>query len=232
MKKEYTSCTWQNSNQCEECRNKNALNCRWKASDLVLFFMIAMPAMLGTLSGTILIGLCQGVWWPTIVYILFFPIILGVFETRFLCSHCPFYAEDGKVLHCIANHGLFKIWRYHPEPMNRFEKILMIILAIVFVILLPGSILGYDIWYFAISPLYNNITLFTVVSLTVVVAMSLIGMVFIMAKSVCSKCVNFSCPFNMVKKSIRDDYLRKNPVMLKAWEDKGYKLGESEDKKT
>jgi hypothetical protein len=32
----------------------------------------------------------------------------------------------------------------------------------------------------------------------------------------------------MVKKINRDEYLRKNPIMLKAWEEKGYKLDDKE----
>lgn len=184
--------------------------------------------MLGSLAGAIIIGLSHSIWWPTITYILFFPIILGVFESRFLCSHCPYYAEEGKVLHCLANHGILKLWRYHPEPMNKFEKTLMILLALSFGVLIPGTIFGYNIWYFASSPQYNNITLFAIISLTVIVAMTIIGMVFMMAKTMCSKCVNFSCPFNMVKKINRDEYLRKNPIMLKAWEEKGYKLDDKE----
>jgi hypothetical protein len=38
----------------------------------------------------------------------------------------------------------------------------------------------------------------------------------------CSKCPNFSCPLNVVPKSVVDDYLRHNTVMRKAWEEQGH----------
>ena len=40
----------------------------------------------------------------------------------------------------------------------------------------------------------------------------------------CSKCPNFSCPLNWVPKNNVDEYLKKNPVMRKAWEENGYIL--------
>ena len=39
------------------------------------------------------------------------------------------------------------------------------------------------------------------------------------------KCVNFSCLFNRVPKEVVDEYLKKNEVMRKAWEEAGYKTG-------
>ena len=44
-------------------------------------------------------------------------------EIRVLCSHCPYYAEEGRILHCLANHGTIKLWKYHPEPMRFWEKL-------------------------------------------------------------------------------------------------------------
>ena len=35
------------------------------------------------------------------------------------CSHCPYWAEEGNVLHCHANYGVFKIWKFNPKPMSR-----------------------------------------------------------------------------------------------------------------
>jgi hypothetical protein len=221
-----TTCTWKDASQCEGCANKGKLNCRWKSGDLILFLIIVFPGMLGTLAGTVIIGLTQGVWWPTIAYILFYPVILGIAEIRFLCSHCPYYAEKGLVLHCLANHGMLKIWRYHPEPMNRLEKTLMVLLGLLFLILLPGSILGYNIWFFTANmSQFGSTILIAVISLTVVTILSIIALAFVMVKQVCANCVNFSCPLNRVDKDRRDAYLMKNPVMKKAWEDSGYTVG-------
>ena len=47
----------------------------------------------------------------------------------------------------------------------------------------------------------------------------------ILGRNTCLKCVNFSCLFNRVPKEVVDEYLKKNEVMRKAWEEAGYKLG-------
>jgi hypothetical protein len=47
----------------------------------------------------------------------------------------------------------------------------------------------------------------------------------ILGKNTCSKCVNFSCFFSRVPKEVVDEYLKKNEVMRKAWEEAGYKIG-------
>jgi hypothetical protein len=225
------SCTWKDETQCRDCVNRDVLLCRWSGSDLFIFFCLVMPGMLGAIAGTVLIWMVRGAWWPFAAYLLFFPVVLGIAEARFLCCHCPYYAQEGRILHCLANHGLPKIWRYHPEPMNRLEKGLMIALIAVFLLLLPASILGYDIWFFAGHiAAYGDIALIAVISLTAVTAMSELTAAAVMAKHVCSACVNFSCPFNGVDKAHVDAYLEKNPVMRKAWEEKGYRLGaEKED---
>jgi len=59
---------------------------------------------------------------------------------------------------------------------------------------------------------------------------SLISLAFIMVKYICALCINFSCPFNRVRKEQRDAYLEKNEVMKKAWVESGYKLAQETDK--
>lgn len=226
------SCTWKAADQCANCENQNSLNCRWKVSDLLLFMATVLPAMLGCITGTVLIWIVQGAWWPTITYILFFPIVLGVAETRFLCSHCPYYAQEGRVLHCLANHGLLKFWRYHPEPMNKLEKVLMVFLGIIFLLPMPGAILGYNIWFFVENlSRYGQPALIAVIGFSVVTMGSIVALAFVMVKHICVSCINFSCPFNRVDKNRRDAYLQRNPIMKKAWEESGYQMGERSGKK-
>lgn len=222
------SCAWKDTAQCEDCVNQGVLHCRWKAADLFLFLTVLMPEFLGPLAGTVLIWVTQGVWWPFVGYLFFIPIFLGLAETRFLCSHCPYYAQKGHVLHCLANHGVPKVWRYHPGPMNRPEKWLMYAFVILLLVLVPGAILGYNIWFFAQNYAeYGNAALIAVISLTALIFVSLIAGGTVMYRYICRTCVNFSCPFNGVDKAHVDAYLIKNPVMCKAWEEKGYRLGDS-----
>lgn len=221
------SCIWEDENQCENCLNKNRLHCRWRLSDLLFFGFAFFPLMLCVLAGTILIGSVRHIWWPALAYILFFPIVLGLAETRFLCSHCPYYNQKGIVLHCLANHGFIKIWRYRPEPMNKAEKSFMVILMLLLLILIPFSVLGYDIWYFAKNAsLFGNIILASCICLGIITLFSAASFAFIMLKYFCKECVNFSCPFNLADKKQVDAFLLKNDVMRKAWEDRGYLLDE------
>ncbi len=49
------------------------------------------------------------------------------------------------------------------------------------------------------------------------------GVIFFgtLRKTTCSRCVNFSCPLNLVPNDVVDEFLGRNPVMRKAWEEKG-----------
>jgi len=230
--KKIVSCTWGEPESCFGCINQNKLHCRWKFDDLLIFNVLTLPVMFGALAGTVAIGLAQHAWWPMIAYILSFPLMLGVAETRVLCSHCPFYAQDGKVLHCLANHGLLKIWHYHPEPMSRLEKRIFIGIFVAFV-LMPMGILGYNIVFFSLHyAQYGIITLIFAVCLFVLTALSFASLGTVLLKRICAVCINFSCPLNRVEKENVDAYLRKNPAMKQAWKEKGYRIDfEEGDKK-
>lgn len=166
---------------------------------VLLSFNVFIPAVIGMVLGGYAIYLIgYGAFW------LFF---FGFFEIRILCSHCPFYAEKGSVLHCPANYGLPKVWKYHPEPMSLFEKVALVIgIAILFGYPLPFLILGSQFVLLGLT-CYAGVLWF-----------------FVMQKDVCSKCVNFSCPLSRVPKEVVDEYLRRNAVIREAWEAKGYKL--------
>ena len=151
--------------------------------------------------------------------------MFGFFEIRFLCSHCPYYAEDGKILHCLANHGSFKFWRYHPEPMNGFEKFMMYFLISTMFFLFPLSVLGYGIWFISVNfYVYGLIALLGVIGITIANIASSFSFVTTLKLFFCTSCVNFSCPLNTVPKPVIDEYLRKNDVMRKAWEKSGWQL--------
>ena len=62
--------------------------------------------------------------------------------------------------------------------------------------------------------------------LALIALAGLISFGFSLKKHVCTRCVNFSCPANGVPKEIVDAYLRRNPVMRRAWEESGYQLSQ------
>ncbi|MCK4777040.1 MAG: hypothetical protein KAS39_01610, partial [Actinomycetia bacterium] len=137
-------------------------------------------------------------------FMLFF---FTLWEIRILCSHCPYYAEKGKTIHCIANYGMPKLWKYRPGPVSMAEKIQLFIgFIILFGYPFPFMIIGRK-YMLAVFSLWGVILFF-----------------WTLQKYTCTKCVNFSCPLNRVEKEVVDQYLRKNPVMRKAWEENGWKF--------
>jgi hypothetical protein len=171
--------------------------------DLVQFLLLAFGVFLPALLGMVLGG--YGLY--LIGYAAFWVFFFGVFEIRILCSHCPYYAERGFTLHCPANYGLPKFWRYRPEPMKRWERVaLLVCFAILFGYPLPFLVLGSQ-WVLLALTVYAGIV-----------------WAVVMQRNVCNRCVNFSCPLNQVPKAVVDDYLRRNPVMREAWEASGYRL--------
>ena len=208
-KNPFKICIWESteeSESCEDCSLKNIIHCKIRGSDTLLFvigFLIFLiPALIGMVTG--------GFGWWLVGYFLYWFIFFEIWENRILCSHCPFYAEDGgkgHILHCYANYGLYKTWSYNPAPMTISHKIQFIIaVAILFGFPLPFLVISQQFLFLAISCI--GITLWLI----------------ILKKKICLTCLNFSCPFNGVKKETVDEFLKRNPVMLEAWEKSGYKI--------
>jgi len=98
-------------------------------------------------------------WWPIIVYgalAVFF--IIGGIEIRVVCTHCPYYSSESKILRCYGMTGSLKIWKYHPEPMRFWEKAVE---ALYFILMLcwPVSFEAYLIWLVVSN--YNVYGLYT-----------------------------------------------------------------------
>jgi hypothetical protein len=200
----YDICTWRPATECQGCSLADELKCRFDRGDLLhflgSFLGFALPAFIGVIRG--------GYGWFLLGWVAFWLVFFELWEIRILCSHCPYYAERSATLHCIANYGSLKVWRYHPEPMSRSEKIQ---LWIGFVILggYPFPLLllaGEFLW-------------------AVGAAWGLVMFFWTLRKETCSRCVNFSCPLNAVPRELVDAYLERNPVMRQAWEESGWIIG-------
>ncbi len=193
----YNICTWRPISMCRDCSIAGRLKCRYNSGDLhhfiCLFLTFAIPAFIGMILG--------GYGWYILGEVGFMIFFFTLWEIRILCSHCPYYAEKGRVLHCIANYGSLKVWKYHPEPMSKSEKVQLII---GFIILcgypFPFLILGGQ-YILAFLALWGGIMFF-----------------WTLQKYTCSKCINFSCPLNRVSKEVVEEFLKRNSVMRKAWE--------------
>ena len=190
---------------CTECRMSGTLMCRYKPIDLAGFLLGFLP--FGTAT---FVGLLQGGYgWYLLGWLAYWLFFFFGWEARILCSHCPFWAEGGRVLHCHANYGVYKIWRFHPEPMRTLEKAQFMLGSAMFI--------GYPFVFLLLGKQYG---------MTLVAAAAAIGAGFTLKRHACSRCINFSCPLNSVPKTIVDAYLKLNPAMREAWEASGYRLGE------
>ncbi len=189
---------------CSDCSIKDSVECQFQRRSLirfaVLFLFCATPAFMGVILA--------GFGWFLIGWALYIVFFLQIWENRILCSHCPYYAEEGRSLRCHANYGLLKIWKFNPGPMSRWEKLQFMLGIIIFV--------TYPLPFMAVGGQYS---FFLLSSLGILVFFAGLRL-----KS-CIRCVNFSCPLNRVPKEVVDTFLRLNPVMRRAWEEAGYKVG-------
>jgi hypothetical protein len=48
--------------------------------------------------------------------------------------------------------------------------------------------------------------------------------ILIIQLKVCTDCINFSCPLNRVSKSVRNEFIKRNIIIKRAWEEAGYKI--------
>ncbi|MBN1262382.1 MAG: hypothetical protein JXB35_17010 [Anaerolineae bacterium] len=212
-------CTWDENADCAACGLQSQLACKWDGQLLRVFWATFLPTLALCLLGVSLVGLVTGRWWMLIGFIAYFLLMLGVLEIRFLCSHCPFYAEEGKILHCLANHGSFKFWKYRPEPMNGFERFLMIFLVATVFGIVPWAIEGYGIAFLAANrATFGMPLLWAMIGITVASVVAGGSALVILRTVFCTQCVNFSCPLNTVPQPVVAAYLRRNPVMREAWE--------------
>ena len=205
-KNPFNICIWKAKEECGDCSLHNEIHCEMHRSDTLMFGGSAMLFFIPSIGGMLLGGM-----WPWVIgYFIYWLIFFELWENRVLCSHCPFYAEDGgqgHTLHCYANYGLYKTWPYNPSPMSRSHQIQFLVALTIF-----G---GYPIPFLILS----NQLLF--LGLTI----AGIGIWLSVLKfNICPRCVNFSCPLNSVPKKTMDAFLKRNPVMMKAWIDSGYEL--------
>jgi len=224
-KNPFNICTLDEQSTCASCSIQGKLACKWDKNILSGFYVIAWPPTIIAYFGIVLVSILTAVWWPLIAYVVYFFSMFGLFEIRFLCSHCPYYAEDSKILHCLGNHGSFKFWRYHPEPMNRFEQFMMYFLLATIFFVFPLAIMGYGLWFLASQYVaYGLISLLGLVGIMVASLATSISFVSTLKRFYCTKCVNFSCPLNAVSKPHIDAYLKRNEVMRRAWEASGWMI--------
>jgi hypothetical protein len=177
--------------------------CRFERRDLVAFLIAFLPFGLAAILGMI----AGGYVWGVPVWCGYWALFFFGLEGRVLCSHCPYWAELGPILHCHANYGVIKLWRYRPGPMAPWERAAFLAGVGVFV--------GFPLVLLVLGGQY---------ALFVVALVGAVSAGHALWRHACGRCVNLSCPANHVPKAIADGYLRRNPAMRRAWEEAGYRL--------
>ena len=219
----YNICSLDQKSDCKNCINYKKLHCKKDKNTLKISLLVVFSTIIISFFGISITAIITGLLWPPVVYIIFVILFFMVIEIRLTCSHCPFYAEKTLRLHCLSNIIAPKIWRFHPEPMNKFEKIGSIS-GFTFLGLFPLLVEIYGIMYM-ISNNYE-MTLLLFFSGIILITITLILVFFLIFLLLyCPCCPNFSCPFNKVPKKNVDEYLKRNPVLQNAWERNGYKIG-------
>jgi len=202
-------CIWQREEECGDCELNKTLFCRPKIKYLIYF---AIPIFIGIIP-TILIVIFASIslifklvfFISWLLYAMFF---FSVWETRILCNHCPYFAnESQKVLHCVIDKGKYKAGTYDPGPLSLSEKIQFSIGGILF--------MTFPIPFLIIWQLYVALIIYSI---------SLVSWIIIVQKRVCTDCINFACPLNRVPREIMTQFMNKNPLIKKAWEKEGYEF--------
>ncbi len=210
-------CFKPDNEECKECSIKDVILCRFTRKEKIGF-------ALGNLTYRILASaifffffLITQIWWVIWVYIILVVLTFLILEPRLLCSHCPFYALEGRSLKCGGLWGMPKIWRYRPEPISRWEQNLMVLIgAIIDISPILGIFLGFIAFF--LSPIKS---IFYLIGL-IVVSILFIGLAYyfgtVLLGDRCKRCPNFSCRMNKVPEEYRRQFLDKNPIMKFAWE--------------
>jgi hypothetical protein len=104
---------------------------------------------------------------------------------------------------------------------------MMVFLAVAMIFFLaPLVVEGYGIWFVAVNYAeYGLISLLGLVGIMVASLLAGVSFILVLKTFFCPTCVNFSCPMNTVPKTVIDEYLKKNDVMRKAWEESGWSIG-------
>lgn len=225
---EMIACTWKPEPDCASCGIAERLYCRVDPKLRKAFYVLFIPAILMAFFGLSVIGVMLHNWWFLGGYVAFIFILFPLIEMFVLCRHCPFYSEYGNKLTCLTTEEMPKIYKYDPRPMNGKEKLAMYFYYLI-IMGFPIAAIGSGVFIAATNyAQYGILTLLGLIGILLSFILAVITFNYCLSIYVCRRCVHFSCPWNSVEKETVDTYLRKNPAMMKAWEESGYILGKEE----
>ncbi|MFX1533052.1 MAG: hypothetical protein ACFFDI_02345 [Promethearchaeota archaeon] len=220
------TCIADENSGCAECDLEGRLICKVDKKFANKFLFLNLSYRLLAIGALILAGLIVNQWWMLITYIAVTFLTFFVLEPRLLCSHCPFYALEGKFLRCWALRGMPKLWKYRPEPISSKERKLMLLLGI-FVDLFPFLVIAYGlVWFFGMFFLFQTRGNLFVLGGLIIISIAFTTLAYYLNKLLqgyaCKHCANFSCAMNKVPDDIIQKFLDKNLTMKTAWENAGW----------
>ncbi len=208
-------CTFDPNAPCSTCGNKGEIFCKPDENKVIVSHLLEGSFIIMAILGTGLTSMLLRNVWPVLTFSIFSALFFLVIQPRITCSHCPYYAEDRFFLHCTENHFSPKIWRYHPEPITKWEKIGTVI-GFAFLGAYPLLVELYGVYTFLID--YSDlVSLLGVIGVFIGTLLTLVLFYVIFFLLYCPHCVNFSCVFNKVPEKYIQLYLERNPVIKQAW---------------
>jgi hypothetical protein len=220
MKKEDIDiCTFDPDAPCDSCLNKGNISCKPDRNKAIVSHLLEFSFIIMAVFGVLVTSILLNSWILIVVYIIFIVLFFLVIQSRITCSHCPYYAEKRRFLHCTENHFTPKLWRYHPEPIKLWEKAGTVV-GFTFLGSYPIIVDIYGLWIFSQGSVdFVSILGYFGIILGTLFALGAFYLTFFFLY--CPHCLNFSCMFNKVPKKYVNEYLKRNPVIQKAWEDAG-----------
>ncbi len=207
-------CGWEGGSSCDDCELRQNLICREAQAERRFFVISQLPFLTLSFLGMGMVGLATGIWWPIFAYSLAGIAFLGPVEMAVLCRHCPHYAREGPRLRCIAPNPFPKLFLPNLSPLSWLERSVVILFSL-FILSFPELVQAYGIWSFFAGE--GGFALLGMVGVDIATAMAALSFGRVLARHFCSRCVNFSCPFNRVPEETVRGYLERNPAMLAAW---------------
>jgi hypothetical protein len=213
----FNICSFNPDSNCNDCKNQDKLDCKLDKNQQKVSMLAVFSSLIVGVFGLIITSLILNYWWILVFYVIFIILFFLVIEVRLTCSHCPYYAEKSRQLNCSGNNIFPKIWKFHPEPMKRYEKIGSTF-GFVSIGIIPLISQLYGIWYLvSINPNTDLIIIFALFGVLVATILSFTMFYSLFLLTFCPRCINFSCPFNKVPKDLVDEYLKRNPIIKDAW---------------
>ena len=216
-KNPFNICTFNPNSNCDECKNQDKLDCKLDKNQQKVSMLAVFSSIIIGVLGLIITGLIISNWWILTFYIVFVILFFFVIENRLTCSHCPYYAQKSKHLDCPGNNIFPKIWKFHPEPMKRYEKFGST-MGFTLIGVIPILSQLYSIWFFLSNNQSTSLILFFgLFGVLLATLLSFLMFYSLFLLTFCSRCINFSCPFNKVPQDLVDEFLKRNPVIKDAW---------------